>query len=180
MTTTANDVNVDVVVLTDGLSDIIPTLPSASAESSAPAPAAASHNSINNNNNNDDAHAHGLAIALDKAERGFAQGGIPIGSALLTSAGDCLGSGHNMRLQRASPTLHAEMAALEDAGRLSATVYRDCTLVGFLALPLPFFFFFKKLKSSSLTGPNPSPQSYVFFLGCPRARGTSRNVVHDP
>jgi len=123
MMTVANDVNVNVVV-TDGASDIIPIMPPASE----PSAAAASHD---NSISDDDAHHHrrGLAIALDEAERGLAQGGIPIGSALLTSAGDCLGSGHNMRVQRRSPTLHAEIAALEDAGRLSATVYRDCTLV---------------------------------------------------
>jgi hypothetical protein len=49
-----------------------------------------------------------------------------------------------MRVQCGSPTLHAEMAALEDAGRLSAaaTVYRDCTLVRFFFLHFFFLSFF--------------------------------------
>ena len=130
--TVAKDVNVDVVV-TDVASDITPIMPppsESSASSAAAATAAASHDNNSIISDADDAHhRRGLAIALDEAERGLAQGGIPIGSALLTGAGDCLGSGHNMRVQRSSPTLHAEIAALEDAGRLSATVYRDCTLV---------------------------------------------------
>jgi hypothetical protein len=75
--------------------------------------------------------AHGLAIALEEAERGRAEGGIPIGSALLTRSGEQLGVGHNLRVQRGSPTLHAEISALEHAGRLPAAVYRDCTLVSF-------------------------------------------------
>jgi Cytidine and deoxycytidylate deaminase zinc-binding region len=78
-----------------------------------------------------DSDAHGLAIALEEAERGRAEGGIPIGSALLARSGERLGAGHNLRVQRGSPTLHAEIAALEHAGRLSAAVYRDCTLVSF-------------------------------------------------
>jgi len=76
-----------------------------------------------------DLDAQGLAIALSEAEKGLAQGGIPIGSALLRNDGTLTGAGHNMRVQRSSPTLHAEIAALEDAGRLPASVYRDCTLV---------------------------------------------------
>lgn len=127
MMTVAKDVNVDVVV-TDVASDITPIMPPPS-ESSAAAATAASHDNNSISDADDAHHRRGLAIALDEAERGLAQGGIPIGSALLTDAGDCLGSGHNMRVQRSSPTLHAEIAALEDAGRLSATVYRDCTLV---------------------------------------------------
>jgi len=79
----------------------------------------------------DDSDAQGLAIALEEAEHGGAEGGIPIGSALLTRSGERLGVGHNLRVQRGSPTLHAEIAALEHAGRLPAAVYRDCTLVSF-------------------------------------------------
>ena len=148
---TTNDVNVGVVV-TDVASDITPIIPSPPHPTSSPSEssvaaatavsASASHNSIDDDDDDDAHDAAGLAIALDQAERGLAQGGIPIGSALLTSAGDCLGSGHNMRVQRGSPTLHAEMAALEHAGRLSAPVYRDCTLVGvpfhILSIKTPF------------------------------------------
>ncbi|KAI0254099.1 cytidine deaminase-like protein [Lactifluus subvellereus] len=76
----------------------------------------------------DDRDAQALAIALDEARTGREQGGIPIGSVLPTGTGARLGAGHNMRVQRGSPTLHAEMAALEEAGRQPAAVYRDCTL----------------------------------------------------
>ncbi|KAH9978642.1 cytidine deaminase-like protein [Lactifluus volemus] len=95
---------------------------------------------------NPDSDSHGLAIALGEAQIGRAQGGIPIGSALLTRAGVRLGAGHNMRAQRGSPTMHAEIAALEDAGRQPASVYRDCTLVrnnfNFHFPPKSMFFFF--------------------------------------
>ena len=71
---------------------------------------------------------HGLGLALKEAQNSYDEGGIPIGSALLSSSGELLGKGHNMRVQRTSPTLHAEIAALENAGRLSAEVYRDATI----------------------------------------------------
>ncbi|VDB95981.1 unnamed protein product [Peniophora sp. CBMAI 1063] len=71
---------------------------------------------------------HGLGFALKEAQNSYDEGGIPIGSALLSSKGELLGKGHNMRVQRESPTLHAEIAALENAGRLSADVYRDATI----------------------------------------------------
>ncbi|KAJ7058957.1 cytosine deaminase [Mycena amicta] len=69
-----------------------------------------------------------LTKAYEEACKGYAEGGIPIGSVLLDSNGVILGRGHNQRIQKASPTLHAEIAALEDAGRLKAAVYRDATL----------------------------------------------------
>ncbi|KAI0051910.1 putative cytosine deaminase [Auriscalpium vulgare] len=72
--------------------------------------------------------ARGLRIAFDQARRSYEEGGIPIGSVLLDESGRQLGAGHNERVQKASPTLHAEIAALEDAGRLSGDVYKHCTL----------------------------------------------------
>jgi hypothetical protein len=54
-----------------------------------------------------------------------------------------------MRVQRGSPTLHAEIAALEQAGRQPAAVYRDCTLVSFT---FPFWF---RSRSRSLSPPQP-------------------------
>ncbi|KAI0074815.1 cytidine deaminase-like protein, partial [Panus rudis PR-1116 ss-1] len=59
-------------------------------------------------------------------------GGVPIGSALVYHGGansEVLGSGHNERIQKLSPTLHAEISALENAGRLKAEVYRNSTIV---------------------------------------------------
>lgn len=68
-----------------------------------------------------------LSAAIDEARRGLAEGGIPIGS-VLVHQGRIIGRGHNRRVQRGSSVLHGEMDALENAGRLSAQVYRECTL----------------------------------------------------
>ena len=68
-----------------------------------------------------------LQAAIDEAEQGLAEGGIPIGSVLVHN-GVIVGRGHNRRVQRASTVLHAEMDAMENAGRRSAAFYRECTL----------------------------------------------------
>jgi cytosine deaminase len=68
-----------------------------------------------------------LQAALEEARQGLAEGGIPIG-AILVRSGEVLGRGHNRRVQRGSAVLHAEMDALERAGRLAAPVYRASTL----------------------------------------------------
>lgn len=68
-----------------------------------------------------------LRAALDEARRGLAEGGIPIGS-VLVHEGRILGRGHNRRVQDGSVVLHAEMDALERAGRQPATVYQAATL----------------------------------------------------
>jgi cytosine deaminase len=68
-----------------------------------------------------------LQVAIEEARQGLAEGGIPIGSVLVRN-GEVLGRGHNRRVQRDSSVLHAEMDALERAGRMSAAVYRDCVL----------------------------------------------------
>ena len=68
-----------------------------------------------------------LNAAIEEAERGRAEGGIPIGSVLVYD-GVMLGRGHNRRVQDGSVTLHGEMDALERAGRQSAAVYRASTL----------------------------------------------------
>lgn len=68
-----------------------------------------------------------LQAAIDEAEAGLAEGGIPIGS-VLVHCGEIIGRGHNRRVQRGSTVLHGEMDALENAGRRSAAVYRECTV----------------------------------------------------
>ena len=68
-----------------------------------------------------------LTAAIAEAEQGLREGGIPIGS-VLVSRGKILGRGHNRRVQKGSPVLHGEMDALENAGRLPAAIYRDATL----------------------------------------------------
>jgi creatinine deaminase len=68
-----------------------------------------------------------LEAAIEEAVTGLGEGGIPIGS-VLVHRGKILGRGHNRRVQQGSVTLHGEMDALENAGRLPASVYRECVL----------------------------------------------------
>ena len=68
-----------------------------------------------------------LAIALDEARAGQAEGGVPIG-ACLAADGAVLGRGRNRRMQQGDPILHGEMDALRAAGRLRAGVYRRATM----------------------------------------------------
>ena len=65
-----------------------------------------------------------LQAALDEARQGLDEGGIPIGSVLVRDD-RILGRGHNRRQQAGSVVLHAEMDALERAGRQPAAVYRE-------------------------------------------------------
>jgi cytosine deaminase len=64
-----------------------------------------------------------LAAAIEEAEKGRDEGGIPIG-AVLVHEGRIIGRGHNRRVQQGSAVLHAEMDALERAGRQPPSVYR--------------------------------------------------------
>jgi cytosine deaminase len=59
-----------------------------------------------------------LSVAVGEAQRGLAEGGIPIGAALFGPDGELLGSGHNRRVQDGDPSMHAETAAFRAAGRL--------------------------------------------------------------
>ncbi|MFD3003293.1 nucleoside deaminase [Pontibacter toksunensis] len=68
-----------------------------------------------------------LKVAFDEAKKGYAEGGIPIGS-VLVHKGKIIGRGHNKRVQDGSVVLHGEMDALENAGRQPASVYRECTI----------------------------------------------------
>jgi len=68
-----------------------------------------------------------LKAAIEEARIGKAEGGIPIGS-VIVYRGQIIGRGHNRRVQRGSPVFHAEMDALENAGRQAASVYRESTL----------------------------------------------------
>lgn len=68
-----------------------------------------------------------MHAAIEEAEQGLAEGGIPIGSVLVHD-GRIVGRGHNRRVQRGSAILHGEMDALEHAGRQPASVYRESVL----------------------------------------------------
>jgi creatinine deaminase len=73
-----------------------------------------------------------LQAAIEEARQGLAEGGIPIGSALVID-GQIVGRGHNRRVQRGSAILHAEMDCLENAGRLKAADYRRAVLYSTLS-----------------------------------------------
>jgi len=68
-----------------------------------------------------------MKAALEEAQKGLQEGGIPIGS-VLVHQGEIIGRGHNRRVQSGSVVLHGEMDALEHAGRQPAAIYRECTL----------------------------------------------------
>jgi len=68
-----------------------------------------------------------LKAAIKEAKKGYSEGGIPIGSVIVYK-GKIIGRGHNRRVQNGSAILHGEMDALENAGRLKASVYKECTL----------------------------------------------------
>src|SRR5262245_45249584 len=73
-----------------------------------------------------------LQAAIEEAKQGLAEGGIPIGSVLVID-GQLVGRGHNRRVQQDSAILHAEMDAIENAGRLTASDYRKAVLYSTLS-----------------------------------------------
>ncbi len=72
-----------------------------------------------------------LAIAIEEARQGLAEGGIPIGAALFDRQGRLLERGHNRRVQEGDPSVHGETDAFRKAGRQSN--YRDTIMVTTLA-----------------------------------------------
>lgn len=72
-----------------------------------------------------------LAVALEEARAGIAEGGIPIGAALFTKDGTLVSRGHNRRVQQGDPSVHAETDAFRRAGRQKS--YRNLVMVTTLA-----------------------------------------------
>lgn len=68
-----------------------------------------------------------MQAAIEEAQKGLAEGGIPIGSVIVHN-NKIIGRGHNRRVQNGSPILHGEMDAFENAGRQSALTYRESTI----------------------------------------------------
>ena len=118
-----------------------------------------------------------LEAAIDEARQGLAEGGIPIGSVLVHN-GKIIGRGHNRRVQKGSAILHGEMDALENAGRLPASVYKESVLYTTLS-PCPMctgailFYGIPKV----VVGEN---QSFMGEEALLRSRGVSVAVVQDP
>ncbi len=73
--------------------------------------------------------------AIEQARKSLAEGGIPIGS-VLVHQGRIIGRGHNCRVQTGSAIDHGEMNCLRNAGRLPASVYRECVIYSTLS-PCP-------------------------------------------
>ena len=65
-----------------------------------------------------------MQAAIDEAQAGWDEGGIPIGS-VIVYRGTIIGRGHNRRVQKGSSILHGEMDAIQNAGRQKS--YRDVT-----------------------------------------------------
>ena len=73
-----------------------------------------------------------LEAAIEEANKGLEEGGIPIGSVLIIDE-EIVGRGHNRRVQNGSAILHAEMDCIENAGRLKASDYKKATLYSTLS-----------------------------------------------
>jgi len=72
-----------------------------------------------------------LAVAIEQAKFGLAEGGLPIGAAMFTRSGELLSEGHNRRVQQGDPSMHAETDAFRRAGR--KTSYSNMVMVTTLA-----------------------------------------------
>ena len=120
---------------------------------------------------------HFMRAAIEEAEMGLSEGGIPIGSVLIHD-GRILGRGHNRRVQRGSVVLHGEMDALENAGRQPAAVYQSSTLYTTLS-PCPMCTGAILLYGIPLVvvGENVTFQGDAELL---RSRGVEVVVLQDP
>lgn len=78
-----------------------------------------------------DDYAAMLAVAVEEARKGLAEGGIPIGAAIFDASGNLIGAGHNRRVQHNDPSMHAETDAFRNAGRQRS--YRNLIMAGTLA-----------------------------------------------
>lgn len=67
-----------------------------------------------------------MRIAIEEAKKGLKEGGIPIGSVLVSKDGKILGKGHNRRVQDNDPLAHAEIVAIKNAGRIKS--FKDTIL----------------------------------------------------
>ncbi|MEL6537683.1 MAG: nucleoside deaminase [Bacteroidota bacterium] len=118
-----------------------------------------------------------MKAAVAEARKGLEAGGIPIGSVLVLD-GEIVGRGHNQRVQKGSPTLHAEMDCLENAGRLTAKDYRRATLYSTLSPcdmcsgAILLYDIPKVVVGENVTFQG--PEDYV------RSRGVDVTVINDP
>lgn len=118
-----------------------------------------------------------MRAAIDEAQQGLREGGIPIGS-VIVHQNRIIGRGHNRRVQQGSVVLHGEMDAFENAGRQPANVYRDCTLYTTLS-PCPMCSGAILLYGITrvIVGENKTFMGDEELL---RQRGVSVTVLQDP
>lgn len=118
-----------------------------------------------------------MQAAIDEAQQGLREGGIPIGS-VIVHQNRIIGRGHNRRVQQGSVVLHGEMDAFENAGRQRASVYRDCTLYTTLS-PCPMCSGAILLYGITrvIVGENKTFMGDEELL---RQRGVSVTVLQDP
>jgi cytosine/creatinine deaminase len=118
-----------------------------------------------------------MRAAIEEAEIGLREGGIPIGS-VLVHRGRIIGRGHNRRVQQGSAIRHGEMDALENAGRHPAAVYREATIYTTLS-PCAMCSGAILLYGipSVIVGEN---QTFLGEESLLRARGVSVEVLQDP
>ncbi|MGA2339071.1 MAG: nucleoside deaminase [Terracidiphilus sp.] len=76
-------------------------------------------------------HEKMLAVAIEEARLGLAEGGVPVGAALFTREGELLSRGRNRRVQQDDPSIHGETDAFRSAGRQRS--YRNLVMVTTLA-----------------------------------------------
>ena len=118
-----------------------------------------------------------LQAAVEQARKSLAEGGIPIGSALVHE-GRIIGRGHNCRVQTGSPIDHGEMNCLRNAGRLPARVYRNSSIYTTLS-PCPMcsdaIVLYKIPRV--IVGENRNFQGAEDYL---RANGIRVDVLDDP
>jgi len=117
-----------------------------------------------------------MQAAYDQALKSYQEGGVPIGSVLVHN-GKIIGRGHNQRVQRGSAILHGEMDALENAGRLSAAIYKNCIIYTTLS-PCPMCSGAIQLYGipKVVIGENQTFQGEEDWL---RSKGIETNVVNS-
>ncbi|KIH91742.1 cytosine deaminase [Sporothrix brasiliensis 5110] len=67
-------------------------------------------------------------LAYEEAKKGFEEGGVPIGAALVSADGKLMGRGRNLRVQSGSAIHHGETSALFNSGRRPAGDYKGSTM----------------------------------------------------
>lgn len=72
-----------------------------------------------------------LKVALEEAQLGLSEGGLPVGAAIFRADGTLVSRGHNRRVQLGDPSIHGETDAFRSAGRQRS--YRDLIMVTTLA-----------------------------------------------